>query len=416
MSGAPGAAVVIVGTELLLEGRMDTNGPWISGALADEGYEPVLRLTVPDDRAAIAEALRIAVRAAPLIVVSGGLGPTFDDLTREAAADAFGLRLGRSAALVESIRSRYRSRGLTPPEAAMRMADLLEGAEILPNSTGTAPGQFIAGPPAVALLPGVPAEIEAMIRDELRPRIRGRSGSAAPLRRVFKVAGLYESEVESRIGGLIAQEGTNQATILAAPGEITLILRARPGGEGAIAMLADQIRSKLGDAVYAEEDVGIEMAVGQLLARAGWRLATAESCTGGMLGGLLTRVPGSSRYYAGGVVCYSNEAKVDLLGIPGQLLESAGAVSEEAARAMASAARAQVGADLALAITGIAGPGGGSAGKPVGLVWIGLAAPWGETARHLQLSGSRSLIREISCRAALDLLRREIASRGRETP
>ncbi len=416
MSAAPGAAVVIVGTELLQEGRMDTNGPWISGALADEGYEPLLRLTVPDDRAAIAEALRTAARAAPLIVVSGGLGPTFDDLTREAAADAFGLTLGRSALLVESIRSRYRSRGLTPPEAAMRMADLLEGAEALPNSTGTAAGQFIAGPPAVALLPGVPAEMEAMIRDELRPRIRGRSGSTAPLRRVLKVAGLYESEVESRIGGLIAREGAIQATILAAPGEITLILRARPGGDGAIGPLAEQIRSKLGESIYAEEDVGLEVAVGRLLERAGWRLATAESCTGGMLGGLVTRVPGSSRYYAGGVVCYSNEAKIDLLGVSGQLLESAGAVSEETARAMASAARARLGADLSLAITGIAGPGGGSIEKPVGLVWIGLAAPWGETARHLQMSGSRALIREISCRAALDLLRREIARHGTEAP
>jgi nicotinamide-nucleotide amidase len=404
----PRAAVVVVGTELLEEGRIDTNGPHMAGALADEGYEPVLRLVVGDDRRAIASAMRIAAEQADLVLVSGGLGPTFDDLTREAAAEAFGLTLRRRPALEKELRDRYDARGLRPPKAIFCMADVLEGAEILANSVGSAPGQFLRGSPVVALLPGVPSEMEAMIRDQVRPRLRRGGGAAGRLRRVFGIAGMYESQVEAVIGDhLAAAEGVD-ATILASPGEITLVLRAEPDHQVSLDAVAGEVRSALGQSIFTEGDEPLEACVGGLLRRQGLSLATAESCTGGMLGGQITGIPGSSEYYLGGVVTYADRIKSDLLGVPAESLLEAGAVSEEVARAMAEGVRARLGSDLGLAVTGIAGPGGGTAEKPVGLVCLGMAAPWGTISRRLRLGGLRTVIREISSRAALDLLRREV--------
>lgn len=402
------AAIVVVGTELLLEGRVDSNGPVLALALAEEGFRPALKITVGDDLEAIASALGRAAEVAGLVVACGGLGPTFDDLTREAAARAFGLRLERRAPEEEAIRARYAKRGLFPPETAMRMAEVLEGAEILDNSVGSAPGQMLPGPPAVALLPGVPAELEAMLREQLLPRLRDLAPGPPAARRVFKIAGLYESQVETMVRPHLQGRSGIDTTILASPGQITLILRADPGAGEIMEEAVRQVRGTLGEAVYAEKEEGIEVSVGRLLETRGLSLGTAESCTAGLLGAMITSVPGSSRWYRGGFVCYSDRLKEEMLGVPRQVISDAGAVSAETAEAMAAGARERLDVDFALSLTGVAGPGGGTPDKPVGLVWLGLAGPAGRTSRRLHLGGSRQVIREISCRAALDLLRRTV--------
>ncbi len=398
----------MVGSELLRDGRSETNGPRIGEALAREGFEPVRRLVVGDDRAAIAAAIRESLASAELVVVSGGLGPTFDDLTREGVADALGLALRRDPGLESALAGMYRRRGVRMPEGVERMADILEGAEVLPNRVGSAPGQFLAGPPALALVPGVPSEMESMLESEVLPRARSMKPGPAPERRLFKIAGLWESQVEERIAPVIGRRDRVDATILAAPGEVTLILRAPPERRESLEAAAGELRGLLGDAVYSEADEGIEAAVGRLLQKARLTLSTAESCTGGLLGGTITSVPGSSSYYVGGLVAYADRVKEGSLGVPAATIRRFGAVSAETALAMARGARDALGTDLSVSVTGIAGPAGGSSEKPVGLVYIGLAAPWGEAAHETRLPGDRSGIRLRAVRTALNLLRLDL--------
>jgi len=416
VSASPSAAVVVVGSEILMDGRRDTNGPFIEEALAREGIASVLRLVVGDDREAIAAAIRVAAARAEIVIVSGGLGPTFDDLTREGAADAFNLRLARAAEIEAALRERFRRRGLTPPESVYRMADLLEGATLLRNRVGSAPGQILGGPPTLALVPGVPAEMEAMVTEDLLPRLRLLHPAVPSVRKVFKVAGLYESEVESLLAPVMERVTALDRTILASPGDVALILRAREHDRPLLERVGREIAITLGDALYSVSDEGIECVVARKLTAASLKLASAESCTGGMLGGLITSVPGSSVFYVGGVVAYSDAIKKNWLGVEDRTLALHGAVSAEAAIAMARGARERARADLALAITGVAGPGGGSPGKPVGLVHIALATASGETERRLDIPGERASIRLRSCRAALDLLRRDLLRAERGSP
>ena len=414
MSAGPRAAVVVVGSEILLDGRADTNGPFIEESLRREGIPTVLRLVVGDDREGIAAAVREAMGRAPIVIVCGGLGPTFDDLTREGAAEALGRALRRDAVEEARLRERYRARGLTPREAVCRMADVIEGAELLRNTAGTAPGQYIAGPPAVALLPGVPAEMERMLDEEALPRIRERHAASPPDRRIFKISGLYESEVEGVLSPIMKSWSGVEATILASPGDITLLLRRSDGDPEGIERAVRDVRGALGEAIYAEREEGCESAAGRILAGSGLTLATAESCTGGMLGSMITAVPGSSAYYLGGAVAYADRIKEGWLDVPGDLIARHGAVSAEVAEAMARGARRRAGADLAIAITGVAGPGGGTPEKPVGLIHIALAAPWGNASRVISIPGERATIRIRACRTALDLLRRELVRARKE--
>jgi nicotinamide-nucleotide amidase len=406
---------VVVGSEILLDGRADTNGPWIESVLARAGIPCILRLVVGDGRDDIADAIRTAARRAPIVIVSGGLGPTFDDLTREAASDALGRALSRDASLEARMRERYHGRGLDPPGSVYRMADVITGAEPLRNRVGSAPGQLLAGPPLVALLPGVPAELEAMLEEELLPRILALHPVEPAGRLVFKISGMYESEVESAISPGMAEWNGIASTILASPGEVTLFLRARGASHDEMLRAAAGVRKALGEAIFAETDESIAAAVGRLLDEARLTLATAESCTGGMLGSMITSVPGSSRWYRGGAVAYANGIKRRWLGVPAGMLLRQGAVSGETAARMARGARRRAGTDLALAVTGIAGPDGGTPSKPVGTVFVALASSRGDSVRSLRLPGNREMIRLRSCRAALDLLRRtllEIPSRG----
>jgi nicotinamide-nucleotide amidase len=406
------AAIIVIGTELLHEGRVDTNGPAIAAALAGEGFDPVIKITVGDDTEAISAAFRVAAGRAGLIVACGGLGPTFDDLTREAVAGAFSLGLKRSPEIRGAIMKMYGKRGLVAPESAFRMADLIEGAEALANRHGSAPGQMLHGPPTIALVPGVPVEMEAMLHEEILPRLRALGLARPPARRIFRITGLFESQAEQRVRPALERHPGIQPTILAAPGQVTLILRSHESGAAELASAADEVRALLGDAIFSEAEEGIETVVGRLLAAEGKSLATAESCTAGMLGAMITSVAGSSAWYRGGVICYADDLKGGLLGVPADVIGEKGAVSEETARAMAEGARVRLSSDFALSVTGVAGPGGGGPGKPVGLVWIALAGPDGTSACELRLGGARSVIRELSCRAALDLLRLRLGHAG----
>lgn len=404
----PRAAVVVVGTELLRDGRPDTNGPWIERTLAREGIPTVMRFVVGDDRVEIASVLRLAMDRASIVVVSGGLGPTFDDLTREGTADALGRRLERRREVEDQIRERLHRRGIHPPESVYKMADAVEGSHVLRNPVGSAPGLHIEGPAHVFLVPGVPLEMEAMLREEVLPRLRVSHPAEPSPRVIFKIAGMFESEVESRLNPIMKSWRGVEATILASVGEVTFILRPAGAGMKPVEEAASQVRELLGPAIFSETDEGIEHAVGRLLASSRHTLAAAESCTGGMLGSMITSVAGSSAYFLGGVVSYADRVKEAWLGVPAEILERHGAVSAQTAQAMARGARERFGANLALAITGVAGPGGGTPEKPVGRVHVALAAPWGEEARDLNLPGDRATIRLRSCRLALDLLRRAL--------
>jgi len=398
------AAFVAVGSELLRTERMDTNSVLTGRLLAPCGFALVEKRCVEDDTLAISTAISELLSRAELVIVSGGLGPTADDVTREAAAQALGIELRRDMRLETELVERFRRRGREVPAIALKMADVLAGAEVLANPVGTAPGQLVgAGGRALVLLPGVPIELEEILTQRLLPRW---SSSAGVLTRTLRLAGVYESQVEERVSPLYDRFGRERVTILAARGQVLLVLSAAgEGAESALAEMEAAFSAAAGADLYGRDGDTLAGVVLELLGRRGWRLATAESCTGGMIGAHITAVPGSSTCYVGGVVAYSNEVKRKLLAVPEEVLSERGAVSREAALAMADGARA-LGADCGLAVTGIAGPAGGSDGKPVGTVHIAASVPG--RARHVlhQFPGDRAMVREITANFALDLLRR----------
>ena len=400
------AAFVAVGSELLRTERVDTNSVLAGRLLAPCGFAFVEKRCVEDNIAAIATAIAQLLPRAELVLVSGGLGPTADDVTREAAAQALRVPVKRDPRVEKALVERYERRGRKMPAIALRMADVLAGAEVLPNPVGTAPGQLLReGDRTLVLLPGVPVEFEQILTRHLVPRW---SASAGTLTRTLRLAGVYESQVEQRVSPLYERFGRERVTILAARGQVLLVLWA--AGENARAELAEMeatFSAAVGADLYGRDDDTLAGVVLALLARRGWRLATAESCTGGMIGAQVTAVPGSSASYVGGIVAYSNELKRRLLGVPEEVLGAHGAVSPETAAAMADGART-LGAECGLAVTGIAGPAGGSDEKPVGTVHIAVASPAGARRAHHQFPGDRSMVREIAANFALDLLRRAL--------
>jgi nicotinamide-nucleotide amidase len=399
------AALVAVGTELLADGRPDTNGTAISRLLAARGVATGLRVQVPDEEEPIARVLSEAAPHFPVIIVTGGLGPTVDDVTRQALARAFGLGLAEDPEALEQIEARLRSRGREITPASRRQALVPHGAETLANPAGTAPGVFLAAPGGawIFLLPGVPHEMLRMMVEQVLPRLSAAAGP--PLAwKGLKAAGLTEVQVQEKVLDLMDSSPSASLTLLASPMEISLIFRAADPREAD--RLARRAAERLGDAVFSEElETGLEQAAGRLLKRRGLTLATAESCTGGLLGSLVTRVPGSSGWYLQGWITYSNESKTSSLGVPAGIWQRDGAVSEATAEAMAVAARSLSGASHALSISGIAGPDGGTPDRPVGLVYIGLATGAGcAVTRHL-FPGDRETIRLFAARAALNRLR-----------
>ena len=411
--GARCAVLLAIGTELILDGRHDTNGVWITDKLARAGIDVIQRTLLPDDEAAIAGAFREWDGRVGLVIATGGLGPTSDDLSREGLCRAFGLELHEDPEVLAAIRARYRGRGVDISAWSARQAQVPAGAELLANEAGTAPGLLLARASGTrfVLLPGVPHEMEHLMRRAVLPLLEGERGPgwAPQQRRCFKVAGMVEVQVQEALDGMEATGagGGVALTLLASPGEISLILRARDAA--LLDRAALEARTRLGDRIFTETlDEGLEHAVGRLLQQRRLTLATAESCTGGLLGQLVTRVPGASSWYVQGWITYADQAKSALLGVDPALIQAHGAVSEEVARAMAEGARSRARADRALAITGIAGPDGGSPDKPVGLTFVALAGGAACRARRYQLGGDRDVNRLYAARLALNLLRRDL--------
>ncbi|ANM32067.1 hypothetical protein ABI59_03945 [Acidobacteria bacterium Mor1] len=408
------AALIAVGSELLSLGRVDTNGVWITERLQRLGIDVRMRTIVDDDEVRIAQALRAGVEHADVLVVTGGLGPTDDDRTRESLAAAFGLELTRDEALVERLRGRFAERGYPFHDEQARQADKPASAEWLRNRVGVAPGVYLEHEATrIALLPGVPAEMKSIWEEELAPRLTGLAGVARRTA-TLRVAGRTESSVDREIGDLYEAEGL-EITLLAGAGELTVHLIARGAADEVaaqrLASAKQRLTQRLGADLFGEDDASLAGAAGRLLAESGLDLAVAESCTGGLLGGALTAVPGSSAWFKGGVIAYSNELKVLLAGVDPDLLAAHGAVSEEVARGLASGVRARAGADLGIGITGVAGPGGGTAEKPVGLVHLALSGGGEEEAWHLNLPGDRDAVRRRAVFSALDRLRRRLLQR-----
>lgn len=410
------AAIVAVGSELLETARLDTNSLFITERLNALGVEVAFKSVAGDDRAVLATVVRSAIAGAGLVVVCGGLGPTDDDVTREAVAEVLGRALHESAALVQHLERRYASRGFTAPMPRnnLRQAMVPEGAEVLENPNGSAPGLWIEHDQGLTvLLPGPPRELKPMLT-ALEPRLRSRAPGQPIVRRSLHIVGQIESQVDQALQPLYREWASwappVSATILAKLGQIDLHLSVRhTSREAADAVLAhatSQVAGVLGDVIFSTDGKRLEEVVGELLAARGLWVAAAESCTGGLLTSRLTDVPGSSRYVGSSVVVYANEAKTALVGVPPELLREHGAVSEPVAVAMAEGIRARAHADLGLGVTGIAGPGGGSPEKPVGTVAVALATPAGTRARTFRFFGERDSVKFQASQAALDMVRR----------
>lgn len=406
------AWILSLGTELTLGQSIDTNGAWLAQRLAGCGIRCTRHVTIGDDLDDIRRGIDEAARSAELVLITGGLGPTDDDLTRQALADAAGTTLEPCAASLEQIRAFFTRRAREMPERNKVQALLPLGGRPLPNHWGTAPGIFIEiqGTPVYAM-PGVPAEMKAMFDASVGPALAAASSGYILRSRIVRTYGMPESELGHAIRDLMTRGRNPEVGTTASYGDIGVRINARAAGAAAVEALLDdaeaEIRRRLGKYVYGRDNETLAGAVGALLVARGATLAVAESCTGGLIGTLITDVPGSSRYFRGGILAYSNDVKESLLGVKHDTLVSRGAVSLETAREMAGGAAARLGATYALSVTGIAGPGGGTDAKPVGLVCIGLAGPGGVDARELRLGGEqgRAAVRERAARGALNWLR-----------
>lgn len=406
------AEIISVGTELLLGQTVDTNSAFLSKTLAALGIDLYRRATVGDNEGRLVAVIVEAAARADVILTIGGLGPTQDDLTKEAVARAFDDELILDTAAAEHLRALFARRGVTMPENNLRQAMIFRSGRGIPNPNGTAPGAVLEkGGKLVFCLPGPPREFIPMVESAVIPVLIERlGGERSVLRsRVMRTIGIGESAMEERVSDLLA--GTNPSVgTLAHVGEAHLRLTARAASEEAALALIEpverEIRARLGVHVYGVDDTTLEQAVLGLLKERGETLAVAESCTGGLLGGRLTNVPGSSSVFLGGIISYSNAAKQALLGMPEAMLAEHGAVSAPVAEAMARGARERLGADIGVAVTGVAGPEGGTPEKPVGLVYLGLSDGRGERSQRFLFMGGRADVRARSILTALDWVRR----------
>ena len=404
------AEIIAVGSELLTPDRIDTNSLFLTEELNKLGIEVLRKTIVGDRRELLAEAFRDALNRVPVVIASGGLGPTEDDLTRETLADLLGRRLKRNDDVVHAIEARFRSFKRDMPAVNLRQAMVPEGAEVLENPRGTAPGLWLEDKGrSIALLPGPPRELKPLFLEQVLPRLQRCASRVRMFHRELRITGLGESHVEERIRPVYTRYKEVHTTILAVPGEIQIHLRTwTDQGAHAESTLDEIVRSfelALGDRIFAHSGVSLEEVVAQLLTDNRGTIAAAESCTGGLLAERLTRIPGSSTYFLGGAVCYSNELKTAWADVPPEMIASKGAVSSEVAMALAEGIRRRVGSTLGVGITGIAGPGGGSEEKPVGTVYLALASPTGIKERLVHLPGDRDGIRFYASQLALDMVR-----------
>jgi len=408
------ACIVAVGSEMLTPFRVDTNSLIITERLNQIGYDVRLKAVVADDVDELARVLDGALAWADVIILTGGLGPTEDDITRDAVARVLNLSMDVDEPIVDRIRERFARRGLTMPEINRRQGMVPRGATVIENRNGTAPGLWLErGRTAIVLLPGPPREmtpmLDAVIRDRLTPRTEGRG----LFRRVLKITGRTESDVDAAAQPVyspwISAAVPISTTILAALGQIELHLTAAGSDHAAANATLDagvrELEAVLGSAVYSTDGRPLEAVVGAMLCERGMTIAVAESCSGGLLASRLTDVPGSSAYVERGVVCYSNRAKTELAGVPESLIAEHGAVSEPVAEALATGIRARAQTNVGVGITGIAGPDGGSPEKPVGTVAIAVAVDDLIRVRTFQFLGGREMVKFQSTQAAMNMLR-----------
>jgi len=410
------AAVLSIGTELTRGELINSNAAWLSAQLTTLGIDVRRHLTVADERQTIADALDLLARDVKVVIATGGLGPTTDDLTAAAAASALGVDLERDPAVLEHLKQRYAARGRQMLPANEKQADFPRGATVLPNPVGSAPGFSVAlNGSRLFFLPGVPAEMKAIFRESVRPAV-GELGSRDSSQLHVRVFGLPESEVQTRLEDVEREHAGVTLGYRAHFPEIEVKVHARAESGAAAETLARAVQKlvceRLGEAVYGDRDDTFAAVVGQALRAKKLSLAVAESCTGGMIGSMLTDVPGSSDYLLLDAVTYANSAKTQVLGVATDVLRAYGAVSAETAAAMAEGARRVSGSDVAVATTGIAGPGGGTDEKPVGTVWIGFASADGTLAMRHQLSGDRDQVRTRSAYVALECVRRHALGRA----
>jgi competence/damage-inducible protein CinA-like protein len=404
------AEIITIGTELLLGQLVDTNTAVIASALAEAGFDVFRESTVGDNESRIAQAIREALSRADAVVCAGGLGPTIDDITREAVSSATGRPLELDQAALADLSAWFASVGRRMSPNNARQAMFPRGATVLENPKGTAPGFALeTGDKVIAVMPGPPREMEPMLRDHVIPILKEKFGlQSAIATRVLRTVGISESEVDARIAELFRTGVNPSIAVLAHLGQVDVKLTAKAATREAAHALIDQlepeIRRHLGEHIFSTDGASLPETLGRLMRDRGWSLSTAESCTGGMLGEMITSVAGSSDYYRGGVVSYANEAKTTLLDVAPELIEQHGAVSEAVAAAMAVGAQAAFRATIALSITGVAGPGGGTKDKPVGLVFIALAdGTGGVEVKRLHIPGDREAVRHRASLAALTL-------------
>ena len=409
------AEIIAIGSEMLTPQRVDTNSLFLTEQLNSIGVEVTMKAVVGDSLNRLAEAIRCAMKRAEIVVLSGGLGPTEDDVTRDAVAMLLDRREIFDASIARKLEERFARAGRTMSEVNRRQAFVIEGADVLPNDRGTAPGQWLEESGVVIiLLPGPPHELKAMFTRQCLPRLARLAPKQAIHTLILRVAGMAESDLDQLISPVYKKYENPATTVLAAAGDIQVHLRARCATDAEamalIAEVAGPIELLLGDRIYSRNGDPLEVVVGQMLRKVPATLSVAESCTGGLLGERITSVPGSSEYFLGGLITYTNRMKTEWLGVPEQTLAQFGAVSAETAEAMAAGVRRRTGSTYAISITGVAGPDAGGEEAPVGTVYIGLADAAGCQVHHRVFMGDRARIRAFAAQLALDHLRRRCAA------
>lgn len=411
------AEIIAVGSEMLTPHRIDSNSLYLTEQLNLLGVDVIFKSIVGDNFRHLFAAAQHALFRSDIVIFSGGLGPTEDDLTREAVAEALGVSLRRNAEILAKLEKRFADRGWKMTPNNEKQADVLEGATVLPNPNGTASGQWLSGQfeereRIVILLPGPPHEMKALFETEVRERLRAKVPPAHLFTRTLKVAMLGESAVDARVAPIYKRYSDVETTILAGAGEIELHFKTRAETLEAAQARADEVaglvEDELDDAVYSRDGQSLEQIVGYWLQMRGATLAVAESCTGGLLAERITSLAGSSRYFLGGAVVYSNALKTELASVPAEMIERHGAVSREVAAALAEGIRYRCESSMGVGITGVAGPGGGTAEKPVGLVFHAVANDLGTEVIQRNYPGDRKRIRRFASTMALDMVRRKL--------
>ena len=411
------AEIIAVGSEMLTPYRMDTNSLYLTEQLNLLGVEVVSKSVVGDNLRRLVAAAQHGLFRSDILIFTGGLGPTEDDLTREAVAEALGTELRRDPEMLTRIEQRFAAHGWKMTPNNVKQADVIAGATPLPNPNGTAPGQWLAGEfegkeRIVVLLPGPPHEMKALFENEVRERLRAKVPTAFLAVCTLKVAMLGESAVDARVAPIYKRYADVETTILAGAGEVELHFKSRAATQDAAQRRVDEVaglvEDELDDAVYSRSGESLEQIVGYWLQMRNATLGVAESCTGGLLAERITSVSGSSRYFLGGAIVYSNQLKTELAGVPAEMIERHGAVSREVAAALAEGIRYRCEATLGVGITGVAGPSGGTAEKPVGLVFHAVASDRGTDVVQRNFAGDRKRIRRFASTMALDMVRRKL--------